>query len=93
MVHQCSQTTVTWNDYMPRQCARTWLRRLRQWMTHPNTGLLVAWLEALSDGDVPARMHKLQFTSNYDPEIVLRHLDVLESMRDDTRYFTAGNAQ
>lgn len=59
----------------------------------PNVELLAAWLESLSDGDVLARMNKLQFTSNYDPDIVLRNLDVLEGMRDDARDFANGSAQ
>lgn len=59
----------------------------------PNAELLAAWLESLSDGDVLARMNKLQFTCNYDPDIVLRNLDVLEGMRDDARDFANGSAQ
>lgn len=59
----------------------------------PNSGLLAAWLESLSDGDVLARMNKLQFTSNYDPDIVLRNLEVLEGMRDDARHFADGSSQ
>lgn len=58
-----------------------------------NARLLAAWLESLSYGDVLARMNKFQFTSNYDPDIVLRNLDVFEDTLDNARHFADGSAQ
>lgn len=59
----------------------------------PSAEQISAWLESLEDGDLLVRMDRLQFTSNYDPDIVLSNLDVIEGMRDDARRFATEELQ
>lgn len=54
---------------------------------------IAAWLDALSDQVVLAKMKQLKPTATYEPDIVLNNLAVLEGMRDDARDFAETKAQ
>ena len=59
----------------------------------PSAEDVAAWLKSLEDRDVLARMGKLQFTSDYDEDIMLSNFDVLEGMRNDSRRFAGEELQ
>lgn len=53
----------------------------------PSREEIAAWLDALSDQEVIAKIKQLTVTPNYESAIVLRNLAVLEGMRDDAARF------
>lgn len=65
---------------------------LSQMEDAPGTEQIDAWLESLPDDEVLARMSQLKLTFNYEPDIVLSNLAVLESMRDDAVRFGSADA-
>ena len=54
----------------------------------PSAPQISAWLAQLTDVQVLDRMSRLQVTHTHDPDVVLRNLEVLESMRDEAVEFT-----
>lgn len=58
----------------------------------PSAEQVAAWLASLTDEEVLERMSRLKPTHNYDPDIVLRNMEVLEGMRDDALAFGADEA-
>lgn len=66
---------------------------LAQMEDAPSREEIAAWLDALSDQEVLAKIKQLMVTPNYEPDVVLRNLAVLEGMRDDARRFAEMKAQ
>ena len=58
----------------------------------PSAEQVAAWLASLTDEEVLERMSRLKPTHTYDPDIVLRNMEVLEGMRDDALAFGADEA-
>lgn len=59
----------------------------------PSREEIAAWLDALSDQEVLAKIKQLTVMPNYESDIELRILAVLVGMRDDATRFTEANAQ
>ncbi|SEN81431.1 hypothetical protein SAMN05216281_11529 [Cryobacterium luteum] len=59
----------------------------------PSTPAIMAWLAELSDGEVLTRMYRIKPTHNYDPNIVLRNLEVLEGLRVEAESFACDYTQ
>lgn len=53
----------------------------------PDRGQLVAWLEQLTDEEVMERVGRLGAAFNYEADIVLRNIDVLDGLRDEALAF------
>lgn len=58
----------------------------------PSAAQIAAWLDHLTDEEVLERMSRLEPTHTYNPDIVLRNLEVLNGMRDDAVAFGANEA-
>jgi len=53
----------------------------------PSAKQIADWLTHLSDEEVLARMSQLKQTETYDPDVVLRNLEVLKGMRNEALAF------
>ncbi|MDN5920077.1 MAG: hypothetical protein L0I76_34085 [Pseudonocardia sp.] len=53
----------------------------------PRAEQIAAWLTCLGDEEVLDRMSRLKATDTYDPDVVLRNLEVLKGLRDEALAF------
>jgi hypothetical protein len=58
-----------------------------QMVGSPSAGTIAAWLAHLTDEEVLDRMSRLQVTHTYDPDVVLRNVEVLEGLRNEALEF------
>lgn len=53
----------------------------------PQRRQIVAWLEQLADDEVMERVRRLGVAFNYEADIVLRNVEILNGLRDEALAF------